>query len=183
MKVINIAFLSLLIMLVINLAANAQSQKLKLIFIRHGEKSIDGDNLNCQGFNRSVMLPSILFRKFGKPDLVYIPRIQSAEATKHMRMLQTITPFAVKYDLSLNSNFEVDDYSGTARSLIREKGTVLIVWEHQGIPEILKNLGINSPLTWPPDDFDSIWIVTFKKGTVRMTKEKELLSPAKGCPF
>jgi hypothetical protein len=164
--------------------ANGQRQQLKLIFIRHAEKSDDGDNLDCKGFNRSMLLPAVLFRKFGKPDQVYIPALKEGRKTKHARMLQSITPFAVKYDLNLNSTFNVDDSEGLGTALLEEKGTVLIVWEHQRISPILKRLGISMfNLKWPTGDFDSIWIVTFKNGKPLLTKDRELLNPGSGCPF
>jgi hypothetical protein len=174
----NWKFLIVSAFVLLSAGACGQDRSLRLIFIRHGEKAKDDDNLNCQGFNRSVMLPNVLIARFGKPDEVYLPSIQAGNPTKHLRMLQTITPMAVKYHLQLNSNFDVGDYTGTARSLLKELGMVLIVWEHQGIPKILKKLGIKEPINWPPDDFNSIWIVTFKNGKAKLTRDSEMLNPA-----
>jgi len=176
--------LLLFICLILPFSARAQSKGLKIIFIRHAEKPANGDNLNCQGFNRSLQLPAVLFKKFGKPDQVYIPTITTGSTTRHLRMLQTISPFVIKYGLSLNSAFDVDDTKGVATSLIRENGTVLVVWEHQELVPILKYLGADfKKLKWPPDDFDTIWIVTFKKGRAIVTTDKESLSPGSGCPI
>jgi hypothetical protein len=163
--------------------AKAQSKSLKLVFIRHAEKPDDGDNLNCKGLNRSLLLSAVLFRKFGKPNGVYIPALKMGEATKHTRMLQTISPFVIKYDLPLNSSFEVDDSKNIAKSLFNESGTILIVWEHQSLGPILSYLGVNADLKWPADDFDSIWIVTFRKGKPVLTKDREGLNPQAGCSF
>src|ERR1700733_2659569 len=112
MKTIHILSLILLFLLFSEISACGQSQTLKLVFIRHGEKPDDSDNLNCQGLNRSLFLPAVLYKKFGKPANVYIPALKQGNVTKHTRMLQTISPFAIKYNLRLNSAFDVDDAKG-----------------------------------------------------------------------
>jgi hypothetical protein len=184
MKKTILGMLIILSVFFISEKAIAQHKDLKLIFIRHAEKPNKGDNLNCQGFNRSMLLPSLLFKKFGKPMNVYIPSLKLGAVTKHMRMLQTISPFAVKYDLSLNSEFDVGDSKGIGKSLLAERGTVLIVWEHQRIIPILQLLGVNTEgLTWRDDDFDTIWVVTFSNGRALMTPDREMLSPPPGCAF
>jgi hypothetical protein len=163
---------------------NAQSKNLKLVFIRHGEKPDQGDNLNCQGLNRSMQLPALLYKKFGLPANVYVPALNLGKVTKHTRMLQTISPFVIKYNLQLNSSYDVEDYKGIGKALLKESGTVIIVWEHQNIPAILEYLGINpNLLDWPGNDFDSIWVVTFANGKALLTKDKERLNPPAGCPF
>jgi hypothetical protein len=164
--------------------ANAQSKNLRLVFIRHAEKSDNGDNLNCQGFNRSLLLASLLKKKFGEPSAVFVPALKLGDVTKHMRMLQTISPFAIKYNAAINSKFDVEDYRGISQALLGEHGTIIIVWEHQGIPAILHYLGIRAYLlNWPGDDFDSIWIVTFPNHSAILTRDKEQLNPVGGCLF
>jgi len=163
---------------------NAQKNGLKLVFIRHAEKSDDGDNLNCKGFNRSLMLPQFLFKKIGKPSAIYIPAVKTGKTTRHSRMFQTISPFVIKYDLAVNSTFDVEDYKGIARDLAGQSGTVLIVWEHQSIIPIIQYLGVsNPPSEWPSSDFDSIWIVSYQNGKAVLAKDKENLSPAENCQF
>lgn len=175
------------ILLLFDFTANtacSQSNNLKLVFIRHGEKPDDGDNLNCQGLNRSMQLPAVLFKKFGKPTNVYIPSPGTGKVTKRARMLQTITPFVAKYNLTINSQYEVEDYKKISKSLLTEEGTVIIVWEHKNIAPILKYLGVEeSSLKWPDADFDTIWVVTFPKGSPVLTRDKEGLHPLTSCPF
>jgi hypothetical protein len=163
---------------------SGQNKNLKLVFIRHAEKSVDGDNLNCQGLNRSMLLPPLLYKKFGIPVNIYVPSLKQGDVTKHARMLQTILPFMVKYNLSANTDFDEEDYKGISNALIREKGTVIIVWEHKNIPPILNYLGLGAyHLRWPENDFSSILIVTFSKGKAILQKDTEGLKPAAGCPF
>lgn len=179
------AFLiSVIGMLLFNITLSAQSKTLKLVFIRHAEKSADGDNLTCQGFNRSMRLPALLYKRFGRPNNMYVPAVKPGSVTKHARMLQTISPFAIKYNLSINTEFDSDDHQGIAKALLKENGTVFIIWDHRGIPPILEDLGISSGIPgWPGNDFDSIWIVTFSHKVPSLVKDKEELNPAAGCPF
>jgi len=124
-----------------------------------------------------------LYKKFGKPGNVYIPALEMGGSTKRTRMLQTISPFIIKYDINLNSAFDEKDYKGLGKALLKESGTVIIVWEHKNISAIVNYLGIKNYLNWQGDDFDSIWIVTFANGKTLLTKDKERLNPSAGCPF
>jgi hypothetical protein len=113
---------------------SAQDTQLRIILIRHAEKPQKGDNLTCQGLNRSLELPHLLYTRFGLPTTTYIPAMALGDSTKHSRMFQTIIPFAVKYNLPLTSKFLEDDSTAMAQEIIQKKGTVLVIWEHKRIP-------------------------------------------------
>ncbi|MFC0515865.1 histidine phosphatase family protein [Mucilaginibacter angelicae] len=178
---------SLLLFLIVGwatLTACGQGKNLKLVFIRHAEKPEVGDNLSCAGFNRSLKLPEVLKAKFGLPDHIYVPALNLGKSTPRSRMFQTVSPLAVKYNLTINSKFEEEDAGGIAGELSSKKGTILVVWEHSQIKPILKALGLKvKDLQWPDNDFDSIWIVTFKKGKPSLTQDKEGITPAAACSF
>jgi len=176
-------FLSACLLFFSTCQVTAQNKNLKLVFIRHGERPQEGDNLNCQGLNRSMLLPPVLYRKFGKPANIYVPSLKLGDVTKRTRMLQTITPFVAKYGNTINSAYEEEDYKSIGKALLKENGTILLVWEHKNIAPILEYLGVNDDLKWPGDDFDSIWIVTFPKGKAVFKRDKEGLNPPTGCPF
>jgi hypothetical protein len=161
----------------------AQSSALKLIIIRHAERPDKGENLSCAGFNRSVLLPAVLLRKFGLPNQIFIPSLNNGSVAKRCRMLETIAPYAVKYNLSINSKYDEDDSNGLSAALLKQTGTVIIVWDHGKIPEILTALGITRYLKWERDDFDSILIITFQKGKPVLKIDKEGINPPQGCPF
>ncbi|MDN5289430.1 MAG: histidine phosphatase family protein [Mucilaginibacter sp.] len=165
-------------------AALAQSADLKIVFIRHAEKPLKGDNLSCQGLNRSAELPAVIHAKFGIPAYTFVPAIGLGEATKHSRMFQTIVPLAAKYNLIVNSSRQEKDSLGMAADLKSRSGTVLVVWEHNGIAPIVRALGINKTgLVWPDNDYDSIWIITFKNGKANMETDKENINPSTDCGF
>ncbi len=133
---------------------------LKLIIIRHGEKPAMGDNLSPQGLKRALQLPAVLQGKFGIPDYVYVPALAMDASTSHSRMFQTVTPFAIQYNLAINTKFDERDFDGIADDLRGKTGTVLLVWEHHGIHDLVAKIGVKDVLMWADDDFDSIWIVT-----------------------
>jgi hypothetical protein len=172
-----------LIIVAFTVAANAQSNELKIVFLRHAEKPEKGDNLTCQGLNRSLLIPAMLTKRFGVPDFTFVPGLGLGENTKHSRMFENVVPLAAKYNLTLNSSHKERDSSELAADLKSKKGLVLVVWEHKAIAPILHALGINTNLTWPDDDYDSIWIITFKNGAAVLIKDKEGLKPGEGCPF
>jgi hypothetical protein len=156
---------------------------LRVVIIRHGEKPDNGDNLNCQGLNRSMALPKVLYAKFGVASQIYIPTVNAGDQTKSARMFQTITPYAAKYNLGINSSYDTD-YKKLAKDVVQQRGTVIMVWEHNAIPHIIKALGVKGNIRdWPDSDFDSIWIISYKDGKAILTADKEGLNPSVNCPF
>lgn len=165
-------------------SAFAQSSELKIVFIRHAEKPVKGDNLTCQGVNRSLKLPAVINAKFGVPAYLFVPAMGLGEATKHSRMFQTIIPLAAKYNLTINSSRQEKDSLGMAADLKSRTGTTLVVWEHNNIVPIVRALGVKeSGLKWPDDDYDSIWVVTFKNGIATIAFDKENIHPSANCSF
>jgi len=163
-------------------SAQVNTKLLTIVIIRHGEKPKIGDNLNCQGLNRSRLLPAVIVKKFGVPDFSYVPSVSSDSSTKHARMLQTITPLAAKYNLTINSKYTGKDSSGLVADIMKRNGTVLVVWDHKSILPIIHALNINdASLKWNDDDFDSIWIITFQYGKPVLKKDREGLKPKLNC--
>ena len=162
---------------------NAPDASLKIVIIRHAEKSKDGDNLSCQGQNRATQLAAVLYQKINEPDFTYVPALKLDKATKHSRMFQTVTPFAVKYDLTINSKYAVDDYDDVAKSVLKKSGTVLMVWSHSEMADLVSALGVDGVPTWDDADFDGIWIVTYASGRAKLAVDQERLSPSASCDF
>ncbi len=167
-----------------NTAYGQSTGNLRIIIVRHGEKDDDGDNLNCRGFSRAMQLPKVMVGKFGKPSTIYVPSVDAKKSTSHARMFQTASPLAIKYGLPINTKFAVDDYSSLAENLQSKSGTVLVVWEHKVMDNLLRALGLKTKgMKWGDDDFDSIWIVTYKNGKPQLTTDKEGITPVNNCQF
>ncbi|WP_223648628.1 histidine phosphatase family protein [Hymenobacter psoromatis] len=164
---------------------------LRVIIIRHGEKPEEGDNLSCAGLNRALALPAVLNQLMPTPpDYTYVPLIGTDDQnTSTARMFQTVTPYAVQRNLVINSDYDVDNTKGIAKELRYQRGTALLVWEHESIPEIAKELGIKGPLEWSDADFDSIWIIDFSGGGAKgkakrpvLIRSREAIYPSVTCP-
>lgn len=173
-------------LLVAPMVALCQSDNtnIKVIFIRHGEKPLKGDNLTCQGVNRSLQLPEVITTKFGVPAYTFIPAIGLGNATKHSRMFQTVIPLAAKYNLILNSAHAEKDSLQIAADIKSKTGAVLVVWEHKAIASLVRSLGVsNFNLTWPDNDYDTIWIVNITNGVATFSKDAEGLKPSADCTY
>ena len=164
--------------------ARSPGDGLTVVVFRHAEKPKKGDNLNCQGLNRSLALPPMLYERFGIPGAIYVPSMAAGDNTLHSRMFQTMIPFASKYNLSLTSKFAEDETGMLASAVLARNGVVMIIWEHKRIPDIVRALGVrDTDLQWPDDDYDSLWIITVKNGVARLERSAEGLKPAEACPF
>nr|WP_256330140.1 hypothetical protein [Variovorax sp. YR216] len=161
----------------------AAAEDLRILIVRHGEKPQTGDNLSCQGENRALALPAVLMKKFGRPGLAYVPKLETKASTRHARMFQTVTPFAIQQDLTVNSKYAEEDVTGAAQDVLQQTGLVLMVWEHTQIPPLAKALGVKNPPSWRKDDFDSIWVVTPSGGVATLTTTAEGLKPSPKCSF
>ena len=162
---------------------------LQVIIIRHGEKPTEGDNLSAQGFERALALPAVLNSLLPRPPhFTYVPCIGTdKDQTTRVRMMQTVLPYAVQHNLTINSDYAPDEIKGLAKALRRHRGTVLLVWEHHNIVKIAEALGIEEPQQWPDNDYDSIWTITFQKGRAKgkaklpvLSKSGQGIAPAAG---
>jgi hypothetical protein len=170
-------------------SVNALAQD-SVIIIRHGEKPKSGDNLDCKGLNRALGLPRALSSKFSIPLYTYVPSVSDGGQATHARMFELVTPFAVRYNLTINTKHEVKDIKGVAHAVLgklgskRKHGTILMVWEHENIQEIATALGIKNTPQWDKDDFDSIWIITKagKSGAMLTIAHEGLNDVSSICP-
>jgi hypothetical protein len=182
----SLASLFIIILMVENCFAQetTNSGLQKVIIIRHAEKPDNGDNLSCKGFNRSLQLPAVLYSKFKLPNQIFVPSVGNGKSTNQSRMFETIIPFAVKYNLEINSKFDVTDTKDLASAITKTNGYVLVVWEHNNIDNIVKALGADTKgIKWSGNDFDSIWIINFKNGKAILSFDKENLNPADACNY
>jgi hypothetical protein len=170
-----------LILLLSAVAFTSVAQIQRVIIIRHAEKPDKGPNLSCKGLNRATALVAVLHKKFGTPNEIYVPFMKEGKSAGHTRMYETIMPFAVKYNLRVNSKYTVSDAEGLANGIMKKKGTALVVWEHKNIAKIVRAFGIKDETKWAPDDFDSILILDYRNGKFVMSRDRENISPSADC--
>jgi hypothetical protein len=166
-------------------AAETASAVETILFIRHGEKPVDGlGQLSCRGLNRSLAIPAVLRRKYGRLDAVFAPNPAEAKSDgpgddeadrasyDYVRPLATAEPTAVGFGLPIHAAIGFRETEKLQAALLEPRyrgATVLVAWEHHMIREVVKGMlrdlgGEASAVPkWPSDDFDSIWRVTIER--------------------
>ena len=130
-----------------------------------------------------MQLAAVLHAKLNIPDYIYVPALKSDDATKHNRMFQTISPFAIKYNLPINSKYGADENEKIAKSVFKKEGLVLMVWEHNAIHTLASALGVDEAPQWADTDFDSVWIIKYQYGKAKLSIDKEGLNPSAECNY
>ena len=160
-------------------AASQARAEQTIVFMRHGEKPSGGlGQLTCQGLNRAMELPTVLRAKFGVPDFVYAPnptpKISDPAGTfYYVRPLATIEPLAIKFGLSVNTNYGYSDTAGLQSILIRSSkanSTIFVAWEHTYLVRVVQNImnayGGRAPVpAWISGDYDTLYIVHVTYGS------------------
>jgi hypothetical protein len=155
-------------------SAAADEAHQTVILIRHGEKPAEGlGQLNCQGLNRALALPSVLLAKFGKPDFLFAPdpaqqNVDHGQSYYYIRPLATLEPTAIQFGMPIATPFGFKDIDKLRLQLDQpayRNAHVVIAWEHTMAERLARNLvqsygGNPSQVPrWNSDDFDSIYIV------------------------
>ena len=145
-----------------------------IVFMRHGEKPDAGlGQLNCKGLNRSLALPGVLARQFGKPDAIFAPdpsRQKDDDGTlyDYVRPVATIEPTAIAAGLPVGTAFGYDEIDKLQAALTAPKyasSTLFVAWEHKEIVKLAKALlkqngGKKADVPkWEGSDFDSLYVV------------------------
>lgn len=170
---------------------------LTVVMLRHGEKPALGlGNLTCQGLNRAVALPSVLFQKFGKPHYIFAPNpngkiYEGGSSFDYIRPLVTIAPTAIKNELSVNTTYAYDEYENLNNKLKNAayaNATVFIAWEHTKLAELAKLLmktykgSPNKIPEWRDDDYDTLFVFKIERplnspiGRITFTVDSEGLN-------
>jgi hypothetical protein len=167
--------MSLSMLLLTYRAARSDNAVETVIFVRHGEKPHGGlGQLNCQGLNRALALPSVIAKTFGRPDAIFAPdpdeQVKDAEERfDYVRALATIEPTAISFGLPVNVSIGVSDADALRDALEQpayRNARVLIAWEHNSIEATTRALlaahGADAAVVpkWNSHDFDSIYVVT-----------------------
>jgi hypothetical protein len=183
-------------------AATADRDVETIVFVRHAEKPEKGlGQINCQGLNRALALPSVISTTFGKPDAVFAPdpayRKQDAgELYDYVRPLATVEPTAVMFGLPVQASIGVWDSDGLRAALDQPQyrnALVLVAWEHKVIETaaraLLTSYGNDAAIVpeWRGDDFDSIYVVTITRTGARAEasftlKHQNLDGQSEACP-
>ena len=96
-----------------------------IVFVRHGEKPEGGfEQLNCQGLNRALALPSAIANSFGRPEAIFapnpsLPKEDAGKLYDYIRPLATIEPTAIQFGLPVDVSVGFDDREGLQAALVK----------------------------------------------------------------
>ena len=144
-----------------------------IVFFRHGEKPAGGyGQITCQGFNRSLALPTVLLGKFGTPNVLYAPSTavkvsDPAGSFYYVRPLATIEPLAIKLGMPVNTKYGYNAISTLQPALISPgyaNATIFVAWEHLQLQKLVQNImnaygGKVVVPAWASGDYDSLYVV------------------------
>jgi len=186
------------------LAAGARAETTEtIVFLRHGEKPATGlGQLSCKGLNRSLALPPVIAKQFGRPDALFAPDPSARKDDEgtlydYVRPLATIEPTAIALGLPVNTSFGFEDIKKLQARLeddVFNGSTVLVAWEHKQIVKLAQHLvsahggDPKQVPKWGGDDFDSFYVVTIRRdadrSSVSFARTAEGLDgKADACPF
>jgi hypothetical protein len=171
-------------------ALAADAAKVETIaLIRHGEKPPAGlGQLDCQGLNRALALPSIIRKTFGAPAAIYAPNPAEQKADNgtlydYVRPLATVEPAAVAFGLPLHASIgqlRIDDLRQQLDLPVYHDAFVLVGWEHRELvplaQALLKEHGGDPAQVpeWSNDDFDSIYLLKIRRSVTDTTASFEI---------
>ncbi|HEX5127667.1 MAG TPA: hypothetical protein VFW00_13055, partial [Rhodocyclaceae bacterium] len=142
--------------------------------MRHGEKPAAGlGQLNCRGLNRSLALPNVLLKQFGKPVALFAPNpgIEKKDGSgtyNYVRPLATIEPTAIRLGMPVDTRFSFEDIAGLKSALLAppfRDAVVFVAWEHREAEslarDLMKTLGGDAASVprWNSDNFDSLYVI------------------------
>lgn len=152
------------------------------MLIRHAEKppdsgkphgvlfdgDMDGESLTVRGWQRAGALVQL----FAPADGVFADKrvampgyLYAAPSAKHghsRRPQQTISALGDALGITLDTRFEKGQEGDLAVDVLGRSGVVLICWEHQHIPDIVRSIvpgGDMAPSHWPDDRYDLVWVL------------------------
>ncbi|MGY5777945.1 hypothetical protein [Rhizobium sp. LEGMi135b] len=154
------------------LASAAETQT--IVFMRHGEKPEAGlGQLSCQGLNRSLALPPVLTKLFGKPAAIFAPdpskrKKDSGVSYDYIRPLATIEPTAITLGMPVDTSFgyeDIDDLKSELKKPAYAGKLIFVAWEHKQIVDLTRELmsenggDAKAVPKWHGKDFDSLYVL------------------------
>ena len=158
----------------------------RIMFIRHAEKpdtvaagvtaagTPDKEDLIVQGWQRAGALgrffapvdPATRAKGISQPGIIFAAMVNKKSSS--LRPQHTVGPLAGLLGLTVNIGFGEGDEPALAKAAIAAAQTmpVLIAWQHQDIPTIIKAINGHhlGPKKWPGDRFDLVWVLDQTSG-------------------
>lgn len=153
-------YIYLLALLAVSLTTPARAEDPAIFLVRHAEKAPPAANglandpdLSAAGRARADRLAKAL------SDV----RFSAIYASEFQRTQKTAVPIARKYMIGV-ATIPAKDTATLVAKLKQEDGNVLVVGHSNTIPDIIKGLGITTPVQIAESEYDDLFIVVMHQG-------------------
>ncbi len=153
-------------------AAPPANTPAQIIFLRHGEKPETGPELSERGMARAKALVPLFTqdsRMLEHGPAVAIFVMKPSKSGGSVRALETMAPTAQALKLKLDRHFTRDETAPLMHAILSTRAyagkTVIVCWEHEVLPDMLKASGwTGGPTHWSDKTFDRLWVLDFENG-------------------
>ncbi len=168
-------------------ALTATAQPARIILLRHAEKPADETEIHLseRGQERARALTawatnSPAWGTNDRPAAVFAckPTLKAPS----QRAIETITPFATRLQLPVQTPFSAKNYAALARQILNDptlKGkTVVICWVHDELPQLAQSFGVKfGGDKWKKNVFDRVWLITYQDSGAVLNELPQQLLP------
>ncbi len=143
----------------------------QIIFLRHAEKPDVGAELNERGRERAAALVKLFTQdtrvlEHGPAAAIFAMRPHAKKGS--VRAIQTMEPTARALGISSDTRLTRDEFAPLVRAVMSSTAfdgkTVIVCWEHDAIPELMKAFGWkDGPTSWSGKSYDRLWVLDFEK--------------------
>ncbi len=166
--------------------ARVQATPAQIIFLRHAEMPDTGNELDARGRERATALVRLFTAdarvlEHGPAGGIFVMRPHGKSGS--VRAIETMEPTAHALGITPDKTLTRDEIPALVRAINANPSldgkTVIVCWEHDAIPEMLRAFGwTGGPAHWPGKAFDRLWILDFKDGApVRFRDLPQTLLP------
>ena len=138
----------------------------------HGEKPENGPELNERGRERAAALVPLFTHdermlEHGPAAAIFAMRPHGKRGS--VRAIQTMEPTAKALHFASDTHLTRDEIAPLVRAIVTAPAcagkTVIVCWEHDVIPGMLKAFGwTGGPTHWPGSSYDRLWVLDFENG-------------------
>lgn len=144
-------------------------------------------DLSTLGWQRANALTDFFPDNFGVPTAIYTFKINNDKSPG--RGIETCTPLAKKYSITVQADHSSGDYKPAANTIADTvsgsknlEDVYLLCWEHHRIPALVnllldtlaKKLNVTNmpdnvfPTSWADNNFDDVWKITCAEGVLKL---------------
>jgi phosphohistidine phosphatase SixA len=149
---------ALLLFLTLWLPAPADAQH-TVVLVRHAERAdtVKGGTPTMAG--DPDLAPAGRERAASLANMLKDAKITAIYATNFKRTQQTAAPLAKVLGLTVRT-VPSNNVSDLLKAIQSDKGNALVVGHSNTVPEVIKGLGVTTPVTINDDEYDNLFVVT-----------------------